>query len=192
MSIFKSTRIGSARCLRFEQLEQRQMLSITPGDFPITGDDSLTADSIEIDPADAPHVPPFPPGLEDQIEGSLWRVVEVVDTAVDNGDLEIDPDSTEPAGIDLTNVAVANVTQAGKILVYADMNTFEQSALDAIENLGADIVSANEFLHIIETLVLYDQVDELAGLESVDFGHGWAAEPSASNAPRTCRRAKPT
>ena len=116
------------------------MLSITPGDFPVTGDDTLTADMLAIDPADAPPVPPFPPGLEDEIDPDLWRVVEVVETAVDNGDLEIDPGSMEPADLDLTNVAVANVTQGGTILTYADMNTLEQSALDAIEALGANIV----------------------------------------------------
>lgn len=55
----------STRCARFEQLESRQMLSITPGDFPITGDDTLTADMVAIDRADGPEIPPFPPGLED-------------------------------------------------------------------------------------------------------------------------------
>ena len=83
--------------------------------------------------------------------------------------MEIVPGSTQPANIDLTNVAVANVRVSGTILVYAEMNTFDQSALDAIENLGAEIVSANEFVGIVEAWVPFDQVDELASLESVDF-----------------------
>ena len=164
-----SRRGHSRRRMRFEQLESRQMLSITPGDFPITGDDTLTAEGLAIDPADGPQIPPFPQGLEDQIDPTLWRVVEVVDEAVDSGDLEIDPESTEPADVDLTNIAVANVRESGTIRVYAEMNSFEQSALDAIESLGAEIVSANEFVGVVEAWVPFDQVNELAALESVDF-----------------------
>ncbi len=164
-----SRRRCSRRRLQFEQLESRQMLSITPGEFPITGDDTLTAVGLAIDPANGPQTPPFPPGLENAIDPSLWRVVAVVETAVDSGDLQIIPGSTEPADVDLTNVAVANVNQAGKILVYADMNTLEQTALDAIMNLGSDIVSASTFLSVVETWVPYDKIDDLAALTSVDF-----------------------
>jgi len=79
----KVSRNGYSRVrLRFEHLESRQMLSITPGDFPVTGDDTLTAEGLAIDPANGPQTPPFPQGLEDQIAPSLWRVVEVVDEAV--------------------------------------------------------------------------------------------------------------
>lgn len=93
----------------------------------------------------------------------------VVEEAVDSGELVIVPGSTELADVDLTNIAVANVTQAGTILVFADMNTFDQTALDAIENLGMDIVSASEFVGVVETWVPYDKVDDLAALASVDF-----------------------
>jgi len=124
---------------------------------------------LAIDPADGPAIPPFPPGLEDQISPSLWRVVEVVESAVDDGALVIDPGSSDPAEIDLTNIAVANVTQGGMIRVYADVNTIAQPALDAIVALGAEIVSANDFLSIVEAWVPFDQVDELAGLASVDL-----------------------
>lgn len=113
MSFAKSNRLFVGRRSRFEHLESRQMLSITPGDFPTTGDDTLTADMLAIDPADAPEVPPFPPGLEDGIQSDLWRVVKVVETAVDSGSLVISPGSMEPADVDLTNVAVASINQGG-------------------------------------------------------------------------------
>jgi len=166
----RASRAGHFRDrLHFEQLEPRQMLSITPGDFPIVGDDTLTADMLAIDPADGPEIPPFPAGLEGQIHPTLWRVVAVVEDAVGGGDLEIIPGSTEPADVDLTNIAVANIRQNGTIHVFAEMNTFETSALEAIEALGAEIVSANEFAGLVETWVPFDKVDDLAALESVDF-----------------------
>jgi len=43
MGSFTSKSFRSGRHLRFESLESRQMLSITPGNFPETGDDTLTA-----------------------------------------------------------------------------------------------------------------------------------------------------
>ena len=169
MSFAKPNRLSPGRRPRFEQLESRQMLSITPGEFPTTGVDTLTADLPALDPTNGPTVPPFPPGLEDEIQADLWRVVEVVETEVDTGGLVLVPGSMEPADVDLVNIAVANINQSGQILVYADVNTIEQSALDAITNLDANIVSANGFLSIVEAWVPFDQVDELAALESVDF-----------------------
>jgi hypothetical protein len=47
----------------------------------------------------------------------------VIEEAVDGELFEIVPGSTERADLDLTNIAVANVTRAATIHVYAEMNT---------------------------------------------------------------------
>jgi hypothetical protein len=69
----KGIRAGHLRHRRvwFEALEARQMLSITPSEFPIVGDDTTTAELLAITPDLGPEIPPFPGGLEEQIDGTL-------------------------------------------------------------------------------------------------------------------------
>jgi hypothetical protein len=166
----RTSQAGYSRAhLRFEQLEARQMLSITPGDFPVTGEDTLTAEGIAIDRYVGPETPPLPQGLEGKIDDELWRAVDVIEKAVKSGGLQVDPGSAAPADINLAKIADATVTEAGKILVYARTGVVDKGALDEIESLGIEVVSANAFLGITESWVPYDKVDDLAALDSVGF-----------------------
>ncbi len=134
------------------------------------GDYESDADSVDVSsivPPASPYAVSIPAALEGKISPDLWAAVGAIDQDVTTGEFEIIPGGNDPAEIDLSNIASAHVNQAGAIHVYVRMNSFEESSLGAIDSLGLEIVSSDEFQGVIETWVPYGQVEDLASLEVV-------------------------